>query len=472
MDLQSAVDNLAPAACIVSVEKFENGDYGKIRIVTGNKPYIATIENPAPGVELQTNKFIPDSEYTAYMPRDLNFEDSCYQAAVNKKSIHSYAHPERFNVWFNMSFIPIGPEDGNICYCIYMVEVDFKPDAKRMSTISSDIATAVLETCIRLRSHNDFKDTMKVVCSDIRGLCGSESCVILLMDTVKRKCSLLCESYTDDVPDGFSMEPMINDSFYDMAYSWIDSIAGSNCLMVRNQHDMNVIKERNPAWYESLVNTNGKTLVLFPLEFKGELLGFIWAANFDASLSDTIKETLELTSFILASELYSFRLLDELNVLSSNDMLTGVYNRNVMNNFVESLLKNQDKNPSDDMIAVVFADVNGLKRVNDNEGHAAGDLLLKKAALTLQRFFGESRIYRAGGDEYVIFAENISEQQLEEKLNALRAATSEPSDEVCFAVGSDIGRAADIRRTMQNADAEMYADKLRFYETHPELKRS
>ena len=127
-----------------------------------------------PGVEMKTTKFIPGSEYTTYMPPDLNFESSCYAAAVSKKSIHAYAHPERYNVWFNMSFIPLMYEDGNICYCIYTVEIDLKPDARRMSTISSDTASSVLETCIRLRSHGDFRETMNAVCEDIRDLCGSD----------------------------------------------------------------------------------------------------------------------------------------------------------------------------------------------------------------------------------------------------------------------------------------------------------
>jgi diguanylate cyclase (GGDEF)-like protein len=471
MDFQAVVDGFHAAASIVSVEKLENGNYGKIRIVTGNRPYLDTIENPAPGVELKVKKFVPNSEYTTYMPLDLNFEGSCYNAAVNKKTIHAYAHPERFNVWFNMSFIPVSYEDGNICYCIYTVEVDFKPDAKRMSNISSDTAASVLETCIRMRSHGDFRETMDDVCEDIRELCGSDHCCILSMDTDKRKCFVLCEAHSVVLEHG-TISDMIDDSFFDMAYSWLDTIAGSNCLIVRNAHDMDMVKERNPAWYESMKSNGTRNIVLFPLKFNNELLGYIWALNFNENDADKIKETLELTTFILASEIYSYRMMDELNILSSTDMLTGVSNRNAMNNYVASVVESSDNTVNEKPLAVVFADLNGLKRVNDNEGHAAGDLLLKNAALVLQKYFSGSNIYRAGGDEYVIIAENISEAELAEKINALRAATSQPTDDVCFAVGSSFGKAADIRRLMQEADARMYADKVHFYSLHPELKRS
>nr|MCR5122299.1 GGDEF domain-containing protein [Ruminococcus sp.] len=304
MDFQNIVDHIGAAACVVSVEKLEDGSPGKFRIVTGNRSYLDTIERPVGGLEMLTKKFVQNSEYTDYMTRDMNFEDSCYQAAVLKKCLHAYVHPDRYDVWFDMSFIPVTPDDGNICYCLYIMEFSFKPNAKRLSTISSDIASSVLETCIKLRSPDDFKETMNEVCSDIRELCDSEHCCILLMDTEKRTCSILCEAFSTKTTL-LPMSKYLDDSFYDIADSWKDTILGSNCLIAKNEHDWAIVKERNPVWYESISAAGGKKIVLFPLEFKGELLGYIWAINFSDSAAETIKETLELTSFILASELYS-----------------------------------------------------------------------------------------------------------------------------------------------------------------------
>lgn len=94
MDFQTIVDGIDAFACVVSVEKGEDGSYGKVRIVTGNQRYVDTIENPVGGVEMLTRKFEPNSEYTNYMTRDLNFEDSCYQAALQKKCIHHTRTPK------------------------------------------------------------------------------------------------------------------------------------------------------------------------------------------------------------------------------------------------------------------------------------------------------------------------------------------------------------------------------------------
>lgn len=85
MDFQKYVDGFGAMTCVVSVENKGNGNYGKLRIVAGNEPYVSSIENPAPGVEMMTTTFTPNTEYTNYMTRDLNFEDFCYRAAVEKK---------------------------------------------------------------------------------------------------------------------------------------------------------------------------------------------------------------------------------------------------------------------------------------------------------------------------------------------------------------------------------------------------
>ena len=186
MDFQNLVDGIGAMACIVSVEKLENDRCGKFRIVTGNQSYINSIEKPGPGTKMLTDKFIPNAEYTTYLTRDLNFEDFCYRAAVKKQCLHSYAHPDRMPVWFNMSFLPIAYEEGNLCHCIYIMEINVEADSKRLSNISGEMASAVLETCIKLRGTTDFKNTMKSVVKDIRELCDAEHCCILTLNAYEK----------------------------------------------------------------------------------------------------------------------------------------------------------------------------------------------------------------------------------------------------------------------------------------------
>ena len=410
MVFQTVVDSINKAACVVSVEKQEADSYGKICIVTGNRAYIDTIEKPV-GMTMLANKFVPDTEYTNYIPKDLNFEEACYEAAVKKKFVNSYARPARFDIWFNMSFIPLTQDNDNKCYCLYIVEVNLKPDAKRLSTVSADIASYVLETCIKLQNPDDFKEAMKEVCADVRDLCDSEHCCILLMDTAKRKCSVLCEAFSKDTKL-LPMDRYVDDAFYDIAYSWLDTIAGSNCLIVKNEHDMELIKERNPVWHDSITSAGGKTIVLFPLEFKDELLGFMWAINFSDDKALMIKETLELTSFILASELYSYKMVEHLKYMSYTDALTKLPNRFACNDYIADLINKNEK------FTVVSIDLNNFKSVNDTLGFKAGNKVLIELAKRWKAISDSDitetidYITRINGDEFLLIIHGYSNDEI------------------------------------------------------------
>ena len=465
---QKVVDGIGAMACIVSVEDMGDGKRGKFRIVTGNKAYIDSIEHPSPGTEMLTDRFTPNAEYTEYLTRDLNFEDACYNAAVKKKCLHSYVHPDRIPVWFNMTFLPVEPDMGNIKHCMYIMEINFEACSERMSNISGEKASAVLETCIKLRGTGDFKRTIQDVIEDIRELCDAEHCCILTMDTYERTCSVMCEAFAEG-STLLPMETYLDESFYDIADSWEDTIAGSNCLLAKDEQDMEVVKERNPVWHASLVGAGAGSIALFPLKSQDQLLGYIWALNFNADKAVDIKETLELTTFILGSELGNYLLVDRLRILSSRDMLTGVMNRNEMNNYVDSLCTRENEEP--DPVGVVFTDLNGLKVVNDREGHSAGDKLLRNAANALREVFDERTIFRAGGDEFSIIVEGMGEDELRNMVELVRSAEAK-YEGVSFALGySHEPDSRNVRTALRHADENMYEDKRLYYERYPERKR-
>ena len=75
IDFQSMTDSIEAATCIIAVEVRDDGSCGGLRIVTGNKAYIDSIEHPQGDYSMKKSTFIPNSLYTDYLPRDLNFED-------------------------------------------------------------------------------------------------------------------------------------------------------------------------------------------------------------------------------------------------------------------------------------------------------------------------------------------------------------------------------------------------------------
>ena len=469
MDFQSVVDAFSAMTCLISVEKKKDGSYGTIRIVTGNKAYIQSIEGAPDLPQMATNKFIPNSEYQIYFPKDLNFEDFCYRSAVLKQPLHSYVHPERFDFWFNLFFLPLESDDENIAYCTYTQEITKDADTESMSKTSYETASEVLKTCIKLRGTTDFKKAMGDIVDDIRELCHAKFCCIMLIDFITCKCTLLGESMKG-MPAFKTSDEWLDSGFFELANTWHDTIGGSNCLIIKNENDMNFLKEKNRVWYDSLKKNDVDSIVLFPLRANDELMGYMWVTNFDTEHAVRIKETLELTTFFLSSEIASHLLFEKFRILSSIDMLTGVLNRNEMNNRVDYLCsEKQDKKIS---IGVVFADLNNLKPTNDLKGHEAGDRLLKNAADILRHNFPDNEIYRAGGDEFMVLVEGSSQNQFEKQLAGLRSELADNPD-TSFAIGFCFEKDChNIRTAMKTADALMYEDKKLYHQEHPELKRS
>ncbi|WP_028518293.1 sensor domain-containing diguanylate cyclase [Ruminococcus flavefaciens] len=470
MDFQEYVEKFEPMTCIISVEKLKDGGYGEIRIVAGNKAYIQSIEDPhhVSSSSMLDNKFVPNSLYEKYIPKDLNFEDSCYNSAIKKKIMHTYIHPERYDFWINMVMMPLASDDPNMGYCSYSQELTLKGDADMMANTSAETSAAVIKTCIKLRSTDNFPETMNEIINDIRELCGADQCCILLTDFKERKCSVLAEAYFDETRTK-RMNYYIEEGFFDVVESWKNTIAGSSCLIVQGEKDMQVLKERNPVWYDSLVEAEVNSVVLFPLKHNNEVLGYIWAVNFDTEQTSKIKDTLEITSYFIASEIANYQLLNKLEILSSVDLLTGIYNRNAMNNRIFNITSGRV--PSPKCFGIIFADLNGLKQKNDEEGHVEGDKLLKGAAALLKETFPECEIYRAGGDEFMLIAVDVGEEVLKERVEKLRKDSEDPEN-ISFALGlycDDNG--GDIRAAMRTADERMYEDKKRYYGKYPERRR-
>ncbi len=228
------------------------------------------------------------------------------------------------------------------------------------------------------------------------------------------------------------------------------------------------MQERDPAWYQSLCTYDIKNMILYAVRNHQSLVGFIWAANFDAAKMVQIKETLELTSFLIAAVIANHQLVSKLEEKSTIDGLTQVSSRNAMNDRVDRFVAGAEQLPA--VMGVAFADLNGLKTVNDDEGHEAGDRLLARAGSLLKLAFGDYEIYRAGGDEFVILCPGITEEKLEHLIRQLRSLAD--STDVSFAVGSVYASGDyDIRKVLHTADERMYKDKQEYYRQHPEKDR-
>lgn len=472
MDWKNFSEHFDTVTCVISVEKKPDGKCGTVRIVTGNRKYLDSLELAAGQVDLGSEKkveFVPNSEYTRYIPKDLNFEDVCFRAAVLKRPVHNCVHMPRYPFDIMAYLMPLESGDENLGYCTYTQVLVPKTDNNLMAmNISQETAMNIIGTCIKLREDKPFREIMQEVIEDIRKISSAEFCCVLLLDENQRKCSVMGESKAPD--SGLSMmEAYMDDDFYSIAETWQDTLNGSFCLIVRDEQDMEFIREKNPKWYRSLMGAGVERLVLFPLMPRGQFLGYIFAINFLEEKTQHIRDTLELTTYFIASEIANNRFIEQLQTLNKMDLLTGVMNRNAMNSRIAAAGRAGDE--TNGPMGVIFADMNGLKYTNDHHGHSAGDLLLKNAAMILQNTFIGDEIYRVGGDEFLILLQDTDEEEMRRKIAEMKKK-AEMFDNVRFAAGYSLVRPGmDLREALAEADARMYQDKEDYYREHPEMKR-
>ena len=149
--------------------------------------------------------------------------------------------------------------------------------------------------------------------------------------------------------------------------------------------------------------------------------------------------------------------------MSYEDTLTGLYNRNKFNQLLQA-----DQISDSPYLGVACFDLNGLKQVNDQQGHSAGDAFICSAADQLRRVF-PGKIYRIGGDEFVVMDDTPEAEFL---MNVRAVQTGMAKHNISCSVGMcwrQEGRS--VQEQFDEADRRMYQAKRLFYSTKANDRR-
>lgn len=152
--------------------------------------------------------------------------------------------------------------------------------------------------------------------------------------------------------------------------------------------------------------------------------------------------------------------------LAEKDILTGTLNRNRFEMDLAGYAQQCSQN-----LFCIYIDGNGLHELNNDFGHEAGDDMLRKVAKVMVEQFGETKVYRVGGDEFVAFAFDVLQEEIESRINYIRkqveASGYSISDGYCCQQ-----KPVDIDTLVKCAEKEMLENKKHYYEQQDNDRRT
>ena len=208
--------------------------------------------------------------------------------------------------------------------------------------------------------------------------------------------------------------------------------------------------ERGVLVFVLIKQSNKQATEIIPIAFlafafaSGLVLPFVIGKEYSKIFCTTIAVAL----FVY----YVFLILQ----LTKKDALTGLLNRQAYYAAIRMYEKS--------ITAFVSIDMNGLKRINDNEGHLAGDTALTVLSACFSRAATmKQSVYRIGGDEFIVICRKANENELRSFIDRVKkyvgATSYSCSIGYCYAPAGT----QDLESMVKESDEMMYADKAKYY---------
>ena len=199
-----------------------------------------------------------------------------------------------------------------------------------------------------------------------------------------------------------------------------------------------------------------KSIVSGHLNLSSGLSGYSVIVNPSPDTFHTASLLLTTLTRFLEVMLRNRDIVGHLNALGTTDQLAGVMNRRALIEHVEHLEDGRQ-------IGIVFGDINGLKAVNDRQGHREGDRLIRSVAQVMSSLVGAERVFRMGGDEFLMIVDNVEGRDLEGIVSKLREGFTAHGASVALGCASFATPLESIDTVISKVDHLMYEDKGAHY---------
>jgi len=209
---------------------------------------------------------------------------------------------------------------------------------------------------------------------------------------------------------------------------------------------------------EACRRVGARSMVVTPLRYRGTALGVLKVySSRRAAFDESHEGILRLLVGIVAASMHRAREHEGLTLRALHDPLTGLANRSRLEGVLEDYINRHHP------FGIVFIDLNGFKRINDEQGHAAGDRMLRLVANTIASSIRDHDVAaRLGGDEFVVVLEGIrSREAATDAVQRLQASLQRNDISASAGVAMYPEDGTSVAALLAHADQAMYAVKLR-----------
>lgn len=402
---------------------------------------------------------------TFHINDDKEYEgQKCYQLLHGKQSPCSFCQNhelsfDKFYTWYHFNDYLgryfkirdkwIQTEEGRKLRMEIAVDVTEEEDAKRELGLKVESEETLVRCIHTLSEISDQKKAINQLLAVIGEFYAGNRAYIFEFDlennTFSNTYEWCKEGVTAEIDHLQDLEMYLIDN-------WMKEFEAKGCFYLSS---VGRNLDKNGMEYQILSAQNIESLIAAPLIENDRIVGFI-------GVDDPAKNTFHLdlltsVTYFVLNDIQKRKMMSELARLSFVDLLTGMFNRNKYIHDLQTL-----ESETIQKIGIIYLDINGLKKVNDEQGHQAGDEIIMYIAKSLREIFPR-QAYRIGGDEFIVICPDVEKDFFDTKVQQLEERLGEESQAKASAGAVWSEECLDIRKIIEKADEQMYMNKKKYY---------
>ena len=364
-------------------------------------------------------------------------------------------------IWVRDSVRAIKDKRGQTLFFDGSIEdITKRKQADAASSWNLQIKTSLANVSSCLLLPTPIGEMSNLILEHARRLTSSRTCFVGFTD--RQTGRLVPAALTEDARDLLVRHPETNGTAHASSNIW-GWVTGQKKPILTNLPTLDPRFTGMPEWHLPV----GQFLAV-PALMDGQLVGLIAVANSDNLYSERDLEAVEQMAALYAIAVDRKRKEDDLREMSLTDELTGLHNRRGFFTLADQQLKITNRSKKE--MLLLYADLDGLKLINDTFGHDEGDRALAETAQILRDTFRESDIIaRMGGDEFVVLVVEAGDMRADTLALRIREKFEErnarPGQRFVLSISFGIvlydpEKPCSAQDLVNSADKLMYVDKM------------